>query len=150
MTLLNEHGQPINPAPDPNAGLYRFSEAEMPPVGAGEFVLSEDYYRGTRSVGSFLPDGRMHVKDLQVIPDAFTAYVKHLRDMWEDKRSKKRPSTQDHLVHVAEVPTSIKRIALETDKGRFLDPNDPEAEKRMTRLYNDLDYRDLRVAGGRV
>lgn len=112
-----------------------------------EFVLSEDKPRGIKTVGWFLPDGRIHVQTRQYVPDSFFSQVKALRDV---KDGKGRPNTQKHWRHVAEIPETLHQKMLLDGNGKPLHFNDPEREKRLNRLLNDIDYKALRVTGGSV
>ena len=112
-----------------------------------EFTISEDKLRGIKTVGWFLPDGRLHVQTRQYVPDRFFDAVKAMRDK---KTPGGRPNTQQHWRHVAEIPETLYQKMLLDENGRPLHFSDPEREKRVSRILNDIDYRDLRVVGGSV
>lgn len=112
-----------------------------------EFTISEDKSRGVRTVGWFLPDGRLHVQTRQYVSDRFFDAVKGLRDK---NSGASRPNTQQHWRHVAEIPETLHQKLLSDEHGKPLHFSDPEREKRLNRLCNDIDYRNLRVAEGSV
>lgn len=102
-----------------------------------EFTINKDPARGIHTVGWFESDGRMTVQVRQYIPDSFFRTIDVLKEAGEKR-----------LVGI--IPSALEDKIMRDSDGNLLDPRDPERQKRKRNLFNDIDYRKLRVNEGRV
>lgn len=109
---------------------------------ANEFTLYEDKDRGIKTVGWFLPDGRIHVQVRQYIPDSFFEALKVMRERF----ALRKKGTQSHWRPSMVLPSALAENLFKDGDGKQLALNDPERDKRWKRLENDIDYRNLRAS----
>jgi len=112
-----------------------------------EFTLSEDKEAGIKTVGWFLPNGKLYVQTRQHIPDTFVTQLKALRDA---QNASKRRDTQQHWRAVGSIPRVLADKLLVDGNGKPLAHADPDRQKKIKQIFNDIDYRDLRIDEGTV
>src|SRR3546814_4483151 len=83
---------------------------------SGEFVLNDDPERGIRVLGHFEPDGKMHVKVLQYIPDSFFDTLKAMRESF----ALRKKGTQSHWLPLPVLPTALADNLLRDGAGKPL------------------------------
>jgi hypothetical protein len=113
---------------------------------AHEFTINSDPERGIETVGWFEPDGRMTVQVRQYIPDSFFDTLKAMRESY----ALVRKTSQSHWLPLPVLPTALADNLLKDGNGKPLALNDPERDKRLKSIQNDIDYRNLRIYEGKV
>lgn len=113
---------------------------------SGEFIINDDQERGVKVIGSFTPEGKIHVKVLQYVPDAFFDTIKAMREQFANRKK----GTQSHYQPLPIVPHVLADQLFRDGNGQMLALNDPERDKRWKSLQNDISYRNLRVSEGKV
>lgn len=111
-----------------------------------EFLISEDKAAGRKTVGWFLPNGKIHVQTRQYVPDQFFTDLKRIKEVHEGRRK----GTQDHWAPIGAIPQVLADKLLVDGNGKRFAMNDPDRAKKLNQIWNDIDYRDLRITEGRV
>lgn len=111
-----------------------------------EFLLYEDPERGVKTVGWFEPDGQMTVQVRQYIPDSFFQELERQRMLAESKKH----GTQEHWRLVGMIPTALADNLLVDSDGNRLQMGNPDRDKKLKRILNDNEFRNLRVEGGQI
>lgn len=111
-----------------------------------QFLISEDKEAGIKTVGTFLPDGKLHVQTRQYVPDQFFTELKAMKEAQEGQKR----GTQKHWRAIGSIPRTLADKLLVDGNGKPLAMNDPDREKKIKQIMNDIDYRDLRIGEGVV
>ena len=122
---------------------------EAPRMGQ-PYVISDDPRRGMRTIGLF--HGTKHsVYNIQMLPDNYLDLVKQQREanaaMSATRRNAQLAQPFINLPHAV----AQNLMSKDGDGRAMLDPRDiDERDKRLKRIANDLDNRDLRTREGKV
>lgn len=116
--------------------------------GGGGWKCS--YYDAGRGVKHFTrvnAAGQVECTVVQRVPDSFDDDVAFLRD---SVASGPKTGTQNHMRPTLIIPDTVMHELLKDGNGQAYDLRDPDRDKAIKRIANDIDYRNFRVDGGRV
>src|SRR3546814_9605826 len=108
---------------------------------SGEFVLNDDPERGIRVLGHFEPDGKMHVKVLQYIPDSFFDTLKAMRESFAFRKK----GTQSHWLQLPVLPTALADNLLRVGAGKTLHLSRSAAHTSELQTLMSISYADFYV-----
>lgn len=114
-----------------------------------KFLISSDPARKYEAWGEFLDDGRLHVTEGQWVSDEDLATIRNARH-YHQHMNTGHTSTQAHIKPLLILPDALKRNIMSNGDGTEVQPADPEYQKRLRRVANDGEFRDLKIYEGNV
>lgn len=114
------------------------------------YLMDYNPRRGTKTVSILQPDGAQAFFTIQSVPDSFFEDAKRSRERWAAMSSTRRNAAL--MVPQIDIPDSVATILYSQDRdgAKQLAPNDPERDKRLREISNDIDFRKLRTSEGAV
>lgn len=106
-----------------------------------------DEGRGVKHFTRLNAAGNVEVQVIQRVPDSFDDDVNFLRDT---VAAGPKLGSQNFMRPTMMVPDTVLSELLKDGNGKPFDTRDPDREKKIKSIANDIDYRKFRVDSGRV